>query len=92
MKLKTFTDGSWFRVIPLFAYILIGLFLNFESAHASTPQRVLADKLHDIEALTNAGVNYDEYSRQITEMVLLSEKCKGLRVVAITIFKRRSMR
>lgn len=76
MRLKTFTNGSWFRVIPLFAYILVGLSFIFQSAQASTPERALVDKLHDIEALTSAGISYEEYSRQITEMILLSEKCK----------------
>ena len=76
MHFNIFPSRYQFRRFVFFLLLPIFCFLHVRNAHASTSENALVEKLHDIKALVDAGVNYDEYSRQITGMILLSEKCK----------------
>lgn len=46
----------------------------FQLASAQSPERNLVEKLHDIEALVEVGINYTEYSRVTGEAVVLYKR------------------
>lgn len=64
------------RSVASLALTLLIPFFSATAAYAAQPEQDLISQLQDIEALIEAGISFNEYSKQTTSMILLSARCK----------------